>query len=76
MQRILNISQNELFYPLGVQFGVYFNCSLLSPHTSLTPGHRHIHHKHKAATPPQLKLKKKTKFKSTPSHFLRYTSTN
>ena len=23
MQKILNISQNELFYPLVVQFGVY-----------------------------------------------------
>ena len=23
MQQILNISQNELFYPLGVQFEVY-----------------------------------------------------
>ena len=93
MQQILNISQNELFYPPAVQFGVYrlvlilyniwfcqwiflyFNYSLLSPSSYLTSTQRNIHHTHKVATPPQLKLNKKTKFKSTLSHFLRWTST-
>ena len=54
---------------------LYFNYSLLSPYSSLTPAQRNINYTHKVATPPQLKLNAKTKFKSTVSHFLRYTST-
>ena len=39
--------------------------------TSIKLTQSNIHHTRKFATPLQLKLKEKTKFKLTPSHFLR-----
>ena len=50
---------------------LFFTQSIALPYTGTTLSYI----THKVATPPQLKLKEKTKFKSTPSHFLRYTST-
>ena len=63
-----------LFYYISLLFSKYFNYSLLSPQFSLTLAQRNIHHTHKVATPPRLKMNEKIKFKSTLSHFLCYTS--
>ena len=50
---------------------LFFTKSIVLPYTA----QRNIHHTHKVATLPQLKLNEKTKFKSTLSQFLRYTLT-